>query len=84
MIALPDVGHNRGVAAIETESFAENAAASRFDHGDIDPAITQQCASAARTAAIAVDDAAVADIQAIGAGKADETPRSPADEQSSA
>ena len=71
MVAVADVGHHGHVAAVEGQPFAEDAAAGRFEHGRVDAADSSARRGALRAAAIAGVDAAVVDVDAVGAGHAD-------------
>ena len=57
VVAFADVGDDGDVAAIEAEAFAEDAAASGFEHGRVDGRVEQDAAGTLRAAAIAVFDA---------------------------
>jgi len=71
VVALADVGDDGDVAAVEPESFAEDAAAGGFQDGGIDVGVEQDLAGADGAAAIAAFDALAGDVDAIGVGHAD-------------
>ena len=56
---------------------AEDAAAGRLEHGRFDVRVHQHVAGALRAAAIAAVDAAVVDVDAVGAGHAHALARCP-------
>ena len=66
VISLADVRHDGHIATIEAEPRAQDSAASSLEHSHFDFWVHQHVASTQRPAAIAVVDAAVVDVDAVG------------------
>src|SRR5262249_34411132 len=71
VVALADVGDDGDVAQVEAQAFAQDAAACGLEHRSVDARVSQHGARALGAAAIAGVDAAILDVDAIGAGHAD-------------
>ena len=71
VVAFADVGHDRHVAAVEAQPVAEDAAAGRFQHGRVDAAgSSARCAALCGPLQSPLVDAAIVDVDAVGAGHA--------------
>jgi hypothetical protein len=71
VVAKPDVGDHRNIAAVEAEALAQHAAACRFQDGRVDTGVEENISGAFRTTAVAAVDAPIFDIDAVGGGHAD-------------
>ncbi len=70
VIAVADVRDHGHVALVEAQARAEDAAARRFKHGRVDVRVHQHAAGAAGAGAVVVIDAAVVEVDPVGAGHA--------------
>ena len=70
VVASADVGHDRHLAAVIGQAFAQQAAARGLEHGRIDIGVHQHIAGAARAAAVAAVGLAAVDVDAVGVGHA--------------
>ena len=74
MVAGADIGHHGDLAAVETEPFAQHAAARGLEHGGVDVRVQQHVAGALRTAAVAGIDACPSTYTPSVVGHADAAP----------
>ena len=71
VVALADVGNHRHITAIESQPFAQDATARRFQHGGVHVRMSQHVAGATRTTAIAGINKTAIGIHAVGRRHAD-------------